>query len=417
MKSDLERLLQDRALEALIVVGPDGLGTTNAPFRYFTGEAHLTGVVVKRRGHAPVLLHSDMERDAAGRTGLDLVPFSRWPLKEIYNAFGDPLSARVELYRRILADLGVSGRVAVAGVDELGGALPFWDRLRKETPGLDVVHEPEGTVLEEAFLTKDAAELALLERAAGAACAVVDELRDVIGRASVRNGALADRSGELTVGRVRGLALERLHALGLQSPEGFILSTNGDAGVPHHQGDDAHVLAEGDVVLFDFYPRGAGGYHHDITRTWSVGPARAEVRSTFEDVRSCFEHVMERVRPGASTRDLQSETCAFFEARGHATIRQDPTATSGYVHSLGHGIGLDVHERPHFPTFRSGPDTRLEPGMAITIEPGLYYPERGLGVRIEDTVVVTETGARRLSTSPTDLEITLRGARPARARA
>jgi Xaa-Pro aminopeptidase len=126
---------------------------------------------------------------------------------------------------------------------------------------------------------------------------------------------------------------------------------------------------------------------------------------------------MERVRPGASTRDLQSETCAFFEARGHGTIRQDPTATSGYVHSLGHGIGLDVHERPHFPTFRSGPDTRLEPGMVITIEPGLYYPERGLGVRIEDTVVVTETGARSLSTSPLDLEITLRGAQPARARA
>lgn len=417
MKSDLDRLLQERDLEALIVVGPDGVGDSNAPFRYFVGDAHLTGTVYKRRGQAPVLLHSDMERNAAESTGLELVPISRWPIKEIYQGFSDGLSARVELYRRIISDLGISGRVAVAGVDELGSALPFWSRLRDAVPRLEVVTEPHETVLEQAFLTKDAGELAFMERVAGGACAIVEELRDLLARASIRGGALTDAAGVLTVGRARAFVLERLHARGLESREGFILATNADAGVPHHQGDDGHSLAPGDLMLFDFYPRGAGGYHHDITRTWSLGPARPDVRAAFDDVRACFEHVMERVRPGASTRDLQATACAFFEARGHTTIRQDPTATSGYVHSLGHGIGLDVHERPHFPTFRAGRDTRLDPGMVITIEPGLYYPEREVGVRIEDTVVVTENGARSLSTTPLDLEISLRGSVVERARA
>ncbi len=417
MKSDLDRILQERGIDALIVVGPDGLGESNAPFRYFVGAAHLTGTVLKRRERPPLLLHSDMERGAAQATGLELVSLSRWPIKEIFESVGDPLSARVELHRRIFADLGIAGRVALAGVDELGSALPFWERLRAAVPGLQVVLEPGETVLDRAVLTKDAGELALLEKVAEGACAIVEELRDLLVRAPVHGGALADGSGALTVGRLRRFVNERLHARGLQSPEGFILSTNGDASVPHHQGDDAHVMASGDVVLFDFFPRGAGGYHHDITRTWSLGTPRPEVQAAFDDVRGCFEHVMARVRPGASTRDLQAETCAFFEGRGHVTIRLDPTATSGYVHSLGHGIGLEVHEKPHFPTFRAGQDTHLEPGMVITIEPGLYYPERSLGVRIEDTVVVTEGGARSLSTTSRDLELSIRGPAAQRARA
>jgi Xaa-Pro aminopeptidase len=410
MKNDLDRLLQERGLDALVVMGPDGLSEANAPFRYFVGGAHLTGAVLKRRGAAAVILHSDMERDAAESTGLEAVSISRWPLKEIFESSASQGEARTELYRRILTDLGIGGRVAVTGVDEVSTALGLWERLRQAVPGLQIVAEMDGTVLDEARITKDADELAALEEVARATCAVVEEVRALLSGAAVAGEALADEEGPLTVGRVKRFVGERVHTRGLQAPEGFILSTNRDAGVPHNTGDEAHVLAPGDVVLFDFFPKGTGGYYHDVTRTWSLGPPRPEVRSAFQDVRACFDHVLGRVRPGSSTRDLQLETCAFFEARGHSTLRQDPSRTEGYVHSLGHGLGLDVHERPHFPSFRAGKDTRLEPGMVVTIEPGLYYPERGFGVRIEDTVVVTEAGARSLSKVSTELEISLASA-------
>ena len=121
------------------------------------------------------------------------------------------------------------------------------------------------------------AELALLEKVAGAACAVVDELRGKLAGCSAEGGVLVDESGAVTIGRLRDFVSERVHARVLRSSDGFILSSNADAGVPHHQGDDAHVLAPGDVLLFDFFPRGAGGYHHDITRTWCLGPPRPEV--------------------------------------------------------------------------------------------------------------------------------------------
>ncbi len=407
MKSDLDRLLQERQLDALVVVGPDGFAEVNAPFRYFVGDAHVSGAVLKKRGAAPILLHHDMERDTAESTGLDLASFSRWPLKEIFEAYPTHGQARVELYRRIFEDLEVGGRVAVTGADDVSTALAFWEGLRRARPGLEIVAEMDGTVLDEARLTKDDREVAALERVGRETCALVEEVRELLGEAGGGEDALALGDGPLTVGRLKALIRERMHARGLQALEGFMLSTNRDAGVPHNMGDDQHVLRPHDVVLFDFFPRGREGYWHDVTRTWSLGPPRPEVLRVFEDVRACFEHILERVRPGASTRALQHETCEFFEARGHPTIRQDPRGTSGYVHSLGHGLGLNVHERPHFPTFRAGTDTRLAEGMVITIEPGLYYPERELGVRLEDTIVVTADGCRSLSPVPLDLEVPL----------
>jgi Xaa-Pro aminopeptidase len=93
----------------------------------------------------------------------------------------------------------------------------------------------------------------------------------------------------------------------------------------------------------------------------------------------------------------------LFEAKGHSTIQSNQSTQDGYVHSLGHGLGLNVHERPWFGHNASAAD-RLDPGSVVTIEPGLYYPERGLGVRLEDTVWVRPDGGMEvLAEFPLDL--------------
>ena len=93
----------------------------------------------------------------------------------------------------------------------------------------------------------------------------------------------------------------------------------------------------------------------------------------------------------------------LFEAQGHPTIRSHAGTQEGYVHSLGHGLGLDVHEQPWFSTFADTND-RLEPGSVFTIEPGLYYPDRGMGVRLENTYYVTKDGSIEiLANYPMDL--------------
>src|SRR5207247_9832437 len=108
---------------------------------------------------------------------------------------------------------------------------------------------------------------------------------------------------------------------------------------------------------------------------------------------------------GAPCRGYQEVVCDLFERRGHATLRTNETTQEGYVHGLGHGVGLAVHEAPRLGGPPSNTQT-LEPGMVITVEPGLYYPSRGLGARIEDLVLMRpDGGSDNLTPGPYDLEI------------
>ena len=100
---------------------------------------------------------------------------------------------------------------------------------------------------------------------------------------------------------------------------------------------------------------------------------------------------MNALEINTSYKKYQQMTCNLFQKQGHPTVQEAPETDRGYVHSLGHGLGLKVHERP-FSGMTALAEDLLIPGVVATIEPGLYYPERGMGVRLEDTVVVTADG-------------------------
>jgi Xaa-Pro aminopeptidase len=218
---------------------------------------------------------------------------------------------------------------------------------------------------------------------------------------------VVDERGEpLTIGAVRRFIQAQEAALGLEDSQGFIFAQGRDAGVPHSVGEDSDVLEVGRAIVFDIFPRGASGYYHDMTRTWSLGCAADDVQAAYDDVMVAFRTVMEALRVGEPTSRYQVMVLDYFEGRGHATQRSQPGTMNGYVHSLGHGIGLNVHEAP---TFGEKSKHVLQIGNAFTVEPGLYYPERGYGVRVEDSVYIDESGAvQRLTDFPYDLVVPLR---------
>jgi Xaa-Pro aminopeptidase len=100
---------------------------------------------------------------------------------------------------------------------------------------------------------------------------------------------------------------------------------------------------------------------------------------------------MGELQVGESCKKYQQRVCEFFETLGHNTTMRDPQTKDGFVHSLGHGLGLNLHEHPYFGSATTDRD-RLDPGVIVTIEPGLYYPDQGLGVRLEDTIWVRPDG-------------------------
>jgi Xaa-Pro aminopeptidase len=213
----------------------------------------------------------------------------------------------------------------------------------------------------------------------------------------------------LTIGDVKRKIDLWLIERGAENPEGTIFAIGHDAGVPHSTGKAADSLRLGQTIVFDIFPRETGGgYFYDITRTWCLGYAPDDAMALYEDVHFVYQECRKSLRLETPCRDYQLLACDLFEKRGHPTVRSAPATREGYVHSLGHGVGLHIHELPMFRA--TAPDEeRLRPGVVITVEPGLYYPDRGLGVRIEDTVYARPDGTfETLAEYPHDLVLPMR---------
>ncbi len=162
-----------------------------------------------------------------------------------------------------------------------------------------------------------------------------------------------------------------------------IVAAGAGSAEPHAEPREDHAIMEGEALLFDFGARW-GGMNADITRTVFVGEPDAEARAVYETVLAANTAGHAATRPGATAHEVDDAVTAVLEA--------SPFAQS-ILHKTGHGLGRAVHEAPQI---MRGNHQVLEPGMVFTNEPGLYLPGR-LGVRIEDDMLVTETGGRSLT--------------------
>jgi Xaa-Pro aminopeptidase len=411
MKSDLDAIMQANNIDVLLVVGP---AQHNPAMFYLTGGGHITGAdLIKKRGETGVIFHGAMERDEAAKTGLITRNYSSYPYREIMEeAKGDPVVASAIRYCRMFADLGIQrGRVAIYGKAELASAFPIFYELSKRMPEITLVGDVRGEILGRAMTTKDDAELARIRKMAKITTGVVGRTADYLTSRPVRDEVLLAENGEpLTIGRVKGLINLWLAEAGAENPEGTIFAIGGDAGVPHSAGNPEDVLRLGKSIVFDIYPcEAGGGYFYDFTRTWCLGYAPAEVQVVYDQVLLVYKTMMSRLEMGKPFKQFQVETCEMFEEMGHPTVLSTPETEEGYVHSLGHGLGLKVHERPF--SGASAPDADiLEPGVVVSVEPGLYYPERGFGVRLEDSVTLHADGTFEvLADYPLDLVLPMKG--------
>ncbi|HEY3344236.1 MAG TPA: Xaa-Pro peptidase family protein [Anaerolineaceae bacterium] len=411
MKSDLERLMTERGLDALLITGP---GMNNPAMVYFTGVTMLTAAdLIIRRGEAPVLFYQPMERDSAAKTGLQRVSYLRYPLTSLLKETGGSRTrARGLRYAHMFSGLGMeTGRVAVYGAAEIGPVFGALMELRSRLPGLELVGEADDSLLFQTRATKDPTEVDRIRRMGQVTTQVVDELIDYLTTRSVKDDCLVDSAGApLKLGVVKRMIDGWLSERGAETPEETIFSIGRDAAVPHNPGNPEDRLRLGQTIVLDIFPREkGGGYFYDFTRTWCLGYATDEAQALYEQVRQVYREMSSAVQPGALGSNLQAQTCGLFEVMGHPTLRTDVNTEQGYVHGLGHGVGLNIHEMP-FLTHTAGELDVILPGSVVTVEPGLYYPERGMGVRLEDTLWVSPEGkAAPVVEYPMELVLPIRG--------
>ncbi len=236
-------------------------------------------------------------------------------------------------------------------------------------------------------------EVAAIRRALRATEAAIRRVEDVLRRSRVRNGVLRDGGRLVTSESLRALLKVTLAAQGLTARH-TITACGRDACDPHSQGHGP--VRSGQAIVLDVFPRSdADGYWADITRTFVKGrPTPALVRQ-YEAVRAAQEAALGRLRAGRLACDVHQAAVEAFESRGffNSTVRGAPR---GFIHGLGHGVGLEIHEAPRL---NASSKHRMAAGEVVTIEPGFYDPGVG-GVRLEDMVLVTAKGCENLTRYP-----------------
>ncbi|MFD2415296.1 M24 family metallopeptidase [Amycolatopsis pigmentata] len=358
----------DRARAASAAAGTDALLIApGSDLRYLIGEAggsleRLTALVLPAGDEAPALVVPKLEAPGyahvpAGELGVEVVT---WVDGE------DP-------YRMVADRLGKPRRVAVSDNTAARHVLPFRAALG------DAEQTLAGPIVRELRMRKDAAEIEALRRAGAA----IDRVHARMGEWLRPGRTEAEVADDITAAIV---AEGHTHA-------DFVIVGSGPNGASPHHDVSGRVIERGDIVVIDIGGPLPDGYNSDSTRTYAVGePRDADVAETYAVLERAQRAAVAAVRPGVGAQDVDAAA-------------REPITEAGFgeffIHRTGHGIGLDVHEEPYIV---GGNDLPLEPGMAFSVEPGIYLPGRW-GARIEDIVVVTEDGVEALNTRPHELVV------------
>jgi Xaa-Pro aminopeptidase len=343
---------------------------------------------VEREGARVVVASAfELSRIREADSGIDVRAPEQFGLDDLL-ADGAPRDeADLEVYVRACNELGVT-EAAVPPTFPLELA----DHLRAN--GIEVHADRE--LFEERRRRKNAQELAGLRRAQRACEAALDVARGMLRDAATQDGELVLGGEPLTVTRVKQ-EIERVFSAHGAVGEEFIVSHGPQTAVGHEMGSG--TLRAGEAIVFDLFPRDREtGVYSDMTRTYVVGDVPEELAEYHRLCKEALERTTAAAKPGVNGRDLMQMACDLFHEHGYPTQlhkRPGEVLESGFFHGLGHGVGLEVHEKPALS--RTGDD--LVTGDVITLEPGLYRAGYG-GVRLEDILVVTDDGVEVVTHYP-----------------
>src|SRR5690349_24513270 len=322
---------------------------------------------------------------------LDALPYEEFGIDELSAQGLSRPEIELETILRAARRFGVEQAVVPSTFP-----LEVADHLRAN--GIEVTADRECFV--QRRRVKNDAELAGIRRAQRAAEAGMDAARELMRAAERQNGSLMLEGEPLTCERIK-LAVEQAFTANGAFADEFIVSHGSQTAVGHDMGSGS--IAPDEPICLDLFPRDReSGCFADMTRVFVVGDPSEELLEWHRLCKEALERSVATVKPGVQTSEVFNASCDVFEEHGYPTLRsKEPgqVLRDGFYHSLGHGVGLEVHEEP---SLGRAPG-ELVAGDVIAVEPGLYRHGQG-GCRLEDIVLVTEDGPEVLTDYPYDLQ-------------
>jgi len=277
-------------------------------------------------------------------------------------------------FNAAIRDLGLTGKVL--GVDD--NTMRVFEDRAFEKADSTLKRVSVGKNLLDLRAGKDSGEVAAIRDAVGRSQDALDDLLDWVQAGHTEKQIARKLDDLLLMHGCTGNAFDSL------------VQTGANSALPHGSVSD-RALQEGEFLLIDFGGR-VGDYPADITRTFIIGTPTDEQQKIYDTVLAANRAAIKAAKPGVTCESVDKAARDVIEAAGYGEY---------FFHRTGHGLGLEVHELPQIAT---GNLAVLEPGMIFTVEPGIYVPGAG-GVRIEDNVVVTDSGVEVLTSFRRDLKV------------
>lgn len=390
MKKDIDRLMRDSGIDVLYA---EGHAAHDPNLYYLLNGVNIGARYIKKRGKKAWVIHSSIEREVAAKTGLNLINYNHYDLRKIYDKYRDSMKANSLALSLIFNDLKVKGNVAFLSSMPSGKAFYFLRSLLKLNKKVAIARESNKGIIVSARETKDPDEIKNIRHVRNGVIKAFNCMIEMARKHKVRkNIIMKDHNTPLKIGDLRKHLERALFEQGFLNTSGMIVAQGRDAGVPHNSGNDREAVKVGETVVFDIYPQQqGGGYYFDFTRTICFGYAPKKCHEIYRLVKQAQDIAFDQIKSGRLNVDIERTVCNFFEKSGHASPLSTPKTQVGYCHSLGHGLGLNVHESPSFGLFKTNKD-RIAPGHVFTVEPGLYYPEQNIGIRLEDVICIDAKG-------------------------
>ena len=399
---DLDAEMAKRGVSGIVVLGATTLANPDLIYAV-GGNLARGGIYFKRKGNNPLLLVSNVDVGTARKLGVvrRIETYTQWGFEELWTRSDE---AMAHLISAVLRHEGVSGKVGLFGRSDLASGIYLANRLG--ALGVRIVGGQPPTILEAARETKDKREIDEIRNVGRKTAEIVSEIVNNLSKMKRIRGHFQIGKRRATIGLVKSMISTKIANKGLIAPEGTIFAIGPSSADPHNSGVNTDEIKEGRLIVFDIFPQAESGYWFDLTRTYVVGRAGPKAKHVFETVYEAQATSLDVLEAGLTGEEAMLAACDVIERAGYRTVRavyegKSKNVSSGFNHSLGHGVGLTIGERPNLSLLSKDP---LRAGGVVTVEPGVYLPKYG-GVRIEDTVQITRNGYEQLANVGKELEI------------